>query len=75
MFIRLPVLYAAKFQVHSINNRMTAHTELAKIWHEMDMSYCKLPSHSLPGDTERNCEYVRIAELWAEIQTEDFPST
>jgi len=54
---------------------MTAHTELAKIWHEVVMSYFKLLSHSLPGDTEGNCEYVRIAELWAEIQTEDFPST
>jgi hypothetical protein len=37
----------------------------------MVMSYCKLPSHSLPGDREGNCKYVRFADLWAEIQIED----
>ena len=41
----------------------------------MVMSYCKLPSHSLLGDTQENCEYVIIADLWAGIQTEDSPST
>jgi hypothetical protein len=48
-------------------------------WQGYDMKWLwhilMLPSHSLPGDAEGNHEYVRIADVWAEIQTQDFPST
>jgi hypothetical protein len=39
------------------------------------MAYFKLPSHSLPDDMEGNYKNVMIADIWADIQSQYFPST